>query len=104
LRVTRNDDADDDADIAAAATAEARTADLTLLEAAAPEPVLATVYYERKMQAERIDVHVPRAVTYIFLYSKAIAYAVDASGCHTSPITVPLIQPRWGGAEGVPPT
>ena len=44
---------------------------------AAAEPVLATIYYERKMQAERIDVHVPRPISYIFLYSKAWINSVD---------------------------
>lgn len=88
--MTRNDD-DADADATEASAAAAASDD-----PAAREPVLATLYYERKMQAERIDVHAPRAVTYIFLYSKAVAYAVDDAGCFTSPITVPLMQPRWG--------
>ena len=94
-RVTRgevehdNNDGDDDADTNAgdgtssstsSASASASASASVAAAAAAPvpedddeqrEPVLATVYYERKMQAERFEVHAPRAMTYIFLYSKA---------------------------------
>jgi hypothetical protein len=41
--------------------------------------------------------HAPKQASYIFLYSKGVAYMTDDSGCYTGALTVPIIQTRHGG-------
>ena len=60
----------------------------------ATEPVLATIYHERRMQAERVDVHAPAPVSFLFLFSRGVAYQLTDDACHTAPIRHPMTNAR----------
>ena len=64
----------------------------------ATEPVLATVYHERRMQAERVDVHAPAPVSFLFLFSRGVAYQLTDEACHTAPIHHAMTNARLAQA------